>query len=157
MTTSSFYPPHLRALFTNRARELALLEQATLSLATGRPRHLALFGLRRIGKTLLLLEHLTRLLERTPLGAVRPVYIDLEEMVTSPELFSRRYVGLVTYWALAGGEGERTLFLTPNGLLSGPAAGVRCVAQTLAALDSAHADLALQVTIALDLRACLRA
>ena len=150
MNTASFYPPHLRTLFTNRARELALLEQATLSLAAGRPRHLALFGLRRIGKTLLLLEHLTRLLGQAPDGAVRPVYIDLEELVTSPELFSRRYVGLVTYWVLTGGQGVRDLFLTPNGLLSGPAAGVRCVAQTLAALDSAHDDPALQVSIALD-------
>lgn len=62
--TVSFYPPHLRTLFTDRERELAVLEQATRSLAEGRPRHLALFGLRRIGKTLLLMEHLTRLAGR---------------------------------------------------------------------------------------------
>jgi predicted AAA+ superfamily ATPase len=90
-----------------------LLEQATLSLVDGRPRHLALFGLRRIGKTLLLLEHMARLIEREPGGPVRPVYIDMEELVTSPELFSRRYVGLVAFWALTGGQGERESFLTP--------------------------------------------
>ena len=101
--TPSFYPPHLRALFTDRERELGLLEQATLSLKEGRPRHLALFGLRRIGKTLRLMEHLTRWLEQAPTGGVRPVYVDMEELVTSPELFSRRYVGLVTFWALTGG------------------------------------------------------
>ncbi len=148
--TSTFYPPHLRALFTNRERELAVLEQATLSLAEGRPRHLALFGLRRIGKTLLLMEHLTRLLGQTPSGAVRPVYVDMEELVTSPELFSRRYVGLVTFWALTGGQGERESFLTPTGLLGGPAAGLRCVAQTMATLEGARDDPSLQVSVALD-------
>jgi len=148
--TTSFYPPHLRTLFTDRERELAVLEQATLSLADGRPRHLALFGLRRIGKTLLLMEHLTRLIEQAPHGAVRPVYVDMEELVTSPELFSRRYVGLVTFWALTGGQGDRDSFLTPAGLLGGPAAGLRCVAQTLATLERARDDPALQVSAALD-------
>lgn len=148
--TTSFYPPHLRALFTNRERELDILEGATSSLADGRPRHLALFGLRRIGKTLLLLEHVARLIERSPAGPVRPVYIDMEELVTSPELFSRRYVGLVTFWALTAGQGERESFLTPAGLLGGPAGGLRCVAQTLGTLDRAQDDPALQVSTALD-------
>ncbi len=148
--TQTFYPPHLQALFTNRERELAVLEQATLSLAEGRPRHLALFGLRRIGKTLLLMEHLTRLLEQAPAGVIRPVYVDMEELVTSPELFSRRYVGLVTFWALTGGQGDRESFLTPTGLLGGQAAGLRCVAQTMATLESARDDPALQVSTALD-------
>jgi hypothetical protein len=148
--TITIYPPHLRTLFTDRERELAVLEQATISLTEGRPRHLALFGLRRIGKTLLLLEHVTRLLEQAPAGAVRPVYVDMEELVTSPELFSRRYVGLVAFWALTGGQGDRESFLTPAGLLGGPAAGLRCVAQTLATLESAVGDPALQVSAALD-------
>lgn len=148
--TISFYPSHLRALFTDRERELAMLEQATRGLAEGRPRHLALFGLRRIGKTLLLMEHLARLVEEVPRSVVRPVYADLEELVTSPELFSRRYVGLVTFWALTGGQGDRDSFLTPAGLLGGPAAGLRCVAQTLAVLENARDDPALQVSTAFD-------
>jgi hypothetical protein len=137
-------------MFTDRERELALLEQATLSLAEGRPRHLALFGLRRIGKTLLLMEHLTRLIDREPGDAVRPIYVDMEELVTSPELFSRRYVGLVTFWALTGGSGDRDTFLTPAGLLGGSAAGLRCVARTMATLESARDDPALQVSAAFD-------
>ncbi len=145
-----FYPPHLRSLFTDRERELDRLQQATADLAAGRPRHLALFGLRRIGKTLLLLEHTARLLEAAPTGPVRPVYVDFEELVTSPELFSRRYVGLVTFWALTQGEGEIEAFLTPTALLGGPAAGLRCVAQTLAAMENARDDPATQVTLALD-------
>jgi len=146
----SFYPPHLRSLFTDRERELDLLQQVTASLADGRPRHLALLGLRRIGKTLLLLEHTARLLGTSPGGPVRPVYLDFEELVTSPELFSRRYVGLVTFWALTQGHGEMEAFLTPTALLGGPAAGLRTVAQVLAALENARDDPALQVTLALD-------
>jgi hypothetical protein len=145
-----FYPAHLRFLFTNRERELDLLQQATTSLAEGRPRHLAIFGLRRIGKTLLLLEHAVRLLNSDRTGSVRPAYLDLEELVTSPELFSRRYVGQITFWALTRGEGELETFLTPTALLGGPAAGLRSVAQTLAALENAADDPGAQVTLALD-------
>ena len=148
--TTSFYPPHLRSLFTDRERELDLLQQATAGLAGGHPRHLALFGLRRIGKTLLMLEHATRLLEKSPQGPVRPVYVNFEELVTSPELFSRRYVGLVTFWALTQGRGEIEDFLTPTALLSGPAAGLRTVAQTMGAMESARDDPATQVTVAMD-------
>ena len=111
--TPSFYPPHLRALFTDRERELGLLEQATLSLKEGRPRHLALFGLRRIGKTLLLMEHLTRWLEQAPTGSVRPAYAAMDELGTSPELFSRRYVGPVPFGALPGGGGASARVITP--------------------------------------------
>ena len=145
-----FYPEHLRRQFTDRERELTILGQATSSLAEGQPRHLALFGLRRIGKTLLLMEHLARLVGDEPTGDVRPVYVDMEELVTSPELFSRHYVGLVTFWALTGGRGEREQFLTPSGLLGGSAAGLRCVAQTMATLESVHDDPALQISTALD-------
>ena len=145
-----FYPAHLRFLFTNRERELELLQQATTSLAEGRPRHLALFGLRRIGKTLLLLEHAVRLLNSDRTGSVRPAYLDLEELVTSPELFSRRYVGQITFWALTRGEGKLEEFLTPTALLGGPAAGLRSVAQTLAAMENAADDPSAQVTLALD-------
>jgi hypothetical protein len=95
------YPPHLRTLFTDRERELALLQQVADELAEGRPSHLALFGLRRIGKTLLLLQHAARLLEGAGVHPVRPVYVDFEELVTSPELFSRRYVGMVTFWGVS--------------------------------------------------------
>ncbi len=148
--TLLFYPSHLRSLFTDRERELELLQQATASLADGHPRHLAFFGLRRIGKTLLLLEHAARLLDAAPSAPVRPVYLDFEELATSPELFSRRYIGLVTFWTLTQGQGDRESFLTPTGLLGGPAAGLRCVAQTLAALDNARDDPAAQVSLALD-------
>ncbi len=145
----SFYPAHLQALFTNRERELAVLEQATTDLGAGWPRHLALIGMRRIGKSLLLWEHIARMLAVGD-QAVRPVYVDFEEAVTSPELFSRRYVGLVTFWALSRGQGDRAAFLSPGGLLRGPGGGLRSVAQVLGALDGAADDPGAQVALALD-------
>jgi hypothetical protein len=94
----SFYPSYLRALFTDREREIDLLRQVADDLAAGRPRHLAFFGLRRIGKILLLRKHAVRILEAAPAGPVRPAHLDSELLVTSPELFSRAAWG----WSPSG-------------------------------------------------------
>jgi predicted AAA+ superfamily ATPase len=52
--TASFYPPHLCHRFTNRVGELNFLQGVAEDLAAGRPRCVALRGLRRAGKTLLI-------------------------------------------------------------------------------------------------------
>lgn len=122
-----FYPPYLRQLFTDRRAELAFLQMVADDLAGGRPHHVAIFGLRRIGKTLLLFEQLTRLLAHE---TVQPAYINLEDACTSPEVFSQRYMGLVTFWALTRGEGEVDSFLTIPRLLAGEAVRIKAVAQT---------------------------
>ncbi|GFP33098.1 hypothetical protein HKBW3S42_01416, partial [Candidatus Hakubella thermalkaliphila] len=80
----TFYPTYLRERFTNRARELAFLDGVAEDLRRGQPRHVALFGLRRIGKTLLCQEQVIRLLVR---GDIIPVYLDMEELCTAPEPF----------------------------------------------------------------------
>ena len=69
---TNFYPPYLRKLFTNRSRELSYLQSMADDLLAGQPRRLALWGLRRVGKTLVLQEHIARLQDQ---GAVRPVYV----------------------------------------------------------------------------------
>jgi hypothetical protein len=47
---TNFYPPSLRQLFTNRTRELDLLQGLVEDLlAGGGPRRLELWGLRRVG------------------------------------------------------------------------------------------------------------
>lgn len=66
MTT--FYPSYLRELFTNRAHELSVLANVAEDLRGGHPRHVALFGLRRVGKTLLAQEQVVRLLARGDLA-----------------------------------------------------------------------------------------
>ena len=70
-------------LFTDRANELATLERVAEDLRRGYPRHVALFGLRRICKTLLCQEEIRRLLAA---DQTLPVYLDMEDLCSSPEI-----------------------------------------------------------------------
>ena len=117
--------------FTNRVNELAVLDQVADDLLNGRPRHIALFGLRRIGKTLVCQEQMRRL----HAGAhVLPVYLNLEDIVTSPEIFAQRYVGLTCFWAVARGAGPMDAYLSATDLLQTAAGAMPVVAQTIGAL-----------------------
>jgi uncharacterized protein len=110
----SFYPLDQQKLFTDRDYELAQLNHLAHTLETGPAEHAALFGLRRIGKTLLLKEFMRQLLLTNP--AVHPVYMDFSTLASSPENFALGYVGLVCYWILNRGEGDAGLFLSPTTL-----------------------------------------
>jgi AAA+ ATPase superfamily predicted ATPase len=114
-----FYSPQLHRQFTNRRRELAALRYAVTELRQGRPHHVAFFGLRKIGKTSLLKEFAYRLLtEPQPEGeTVLPVYVDFEEICSSPETFALRYVGHVSYWYQTRGRETIRPFLSLNSLL----------------------------------------
>ena len=120
-------PPY----FTNRVSELATLAQVADDLLAGRPRHVALFGLRRIGKTLVCQEQMRRLRAG---GQVIPVYLDLEDLASSPELFAQRYVGLSCFWAVEHGQGPADPYLNAVDLLQTNAASLPVVARTAAAL-----------------------
>lgn len=74
-------------LFVDRARELAEFDLLLEALARGRRRHLALLGLRRIGKTMLLDE----VRRRHPEAAI--AYLALDEVVSTPEEFARALAG----------------------------------------------------------------
>jgi AAA+ ATPase superfamily predicted ATPase len=100
----AFYPLDQQTLFTNREYELAQLAHYRQGLMDGAAEHVALFGLRRIGKTLLLKEFMRRTLAETP-GTV-PVYMDFSALASSPENFSVGFVGQVCYWLLLRGEGD---------------------------------------------------
>ena len=118
-----FYSPQLHRQFTDRQRELAVLTYAVEELRQGRPHHVAFFGLRKIGKTSLLKEFAYRLLtEAQPEGEiVLPVYIDFEEICSSPESFVLRYIGHVSYWFQTRGQQIARPFLSLNSLLlNGP-------------------------------------
>lgn len=121
------YPESLRELFTDRQRELVFLQEVADELVSGKQRHVAIFGLRRIGKTLLLLEQLSRLLDDTE---IIPVYINFEDICSSPEIFAQRYVGSVAFWALAYGEEDIDQYLTLPRLLSSEAMSQKAVATT---------------------------
>lgn len=72
--------------FHNRATELASLMQRVEQLRTGTPRWLAILGVRRVGKTSLLLE----LVRRSPHKDVRFVVLDcFEEQPLGFEIFCR--------------------------------------------------------------------
>lgn len=128
---TAFYPSYLRELFTNRAHELSVLANVAEDLRGGHPRHVALFGLRRVGKTLLAQEQVVRLLAR---GDVAPVYLDMEGICSAPEPFAQRYVGLTCYWILSEGEGPVDHYLTADRLLETEAAQVPLIARTAGAL-----------------------
>ncbi len=148
---SSFYPDYLHQRFTNRVKELATLTQVADDLQRGLPRHIALFGLRRIGKTLLCQEQVRQLALREQ---VLPVYIDLEDICTSPELFSQRYVGLVCFWVFERGQGAIENYLNAERLLQTRAARSPLVVQTISTLlgemGRQKADDGLLLTMAFD-------
>ena len=149
--TAGFYPLYLRQQFTNRVRELGFLQRVADDLASGRPRYVALWGLRRVGKTLLIREQMARLLEQ---GQVQPVYMDFEDICTSPGMFVQRYTGLVAFWSLTAGQGEVDAYLTVERLLETAATRSAAVAQTAASLlrelSQAKPDQALLLKMAFD-------
>ena len=102
--TLYFYPPELQAQFVNREQELRQLGHYLDQLRGGRPAHVAVFGLRRIGKTLLLKELIARTLQSQTVpvgtGEVMPVYMDFSEICANPEQFATAYIGWVAYWTL---------------------------------------------------------
>lgn len=106
-----FYPQEQQELFTNRQMELAELAHYRDTLLRGQPEHAALFGPRRIGKTLLLKEFLRQTLEQGI--AVAPVYMDFTFLCSSPEQFAAGYVGHICYWLVAQGRETPEPYLTP--------------------------------------------
>ena len=112
---------------------------------------MALFGLRRIGKTLLAQEQVARLLDN---GDVLPVYLDMQAVCSAPEPFAQRYVGLICYWAIAGREGAIEPYLTADRLLETEATDVPVVARTIGALvrelDRRKPDYGLLLKLAFD-------
>lgn len=119
-----FYPQEQQDLFTDRERELAELEYRRDQLHLGRQEHTSLFGLRRIGKTLLLKELVRRSLSKseaskereeeeqgTPTSEIIPVYMDFSHICSSPETFTTGYVGWVCYWYLTKGQASPVSFL----------------------------------------------
>ena len=109
-----FYPSDQQSLFTNRSQELATLDHYHHSLIDGSVEHVALFGLRRIGKTLLLKEFMRRL--RGSNSAEKSVFLDFSVICSSPENFTLGFIGLICYWLLEDGRTDPEAFLNPASL-----------------------------------------
>lgn len=93
-TAETIYPTRERKLFTNRTVELALLERNTEQIIDGFGKNICFIGLRRIGKSLILKEYVSRI-DRDKVFAV---YMDFERLDTTPEFFAVQYVGQVVRW-----------------------------------------------------------
>ena len=89
----TLYPLNQQTLFTNREYELAQLAHYRQALGAGAVEHVALFGLRSIGKTLLLKEFIRRTLAEAP--GIAPIYMDFATLASSPENFSLGFIGQV--------------------------------------------------------------
>ena len=149
----TFYPLDQQALFTNREYELAQLVHYRQALQSGPVENVALFGLRRIGKTLLLKEFMRRTLESDP--DILPVYIDFSTLASSPENFALGYMGLICYWLLRRGAGEAGPFLSagslPAALLQHNAADLYALIEPLLhELDKARPDRQALLRMAFD-------
>jgi len=114
---NAFYPSDQQHLFTNRLKELAELEHYQEKLYTAPAEHLALFGLCRIGKTLLLKEFLRRVLVSR--SDVIPVYMDFSALCSSPENFASGFVGSLCYWLVNTPSTVSTVAMAERGDSSG--------------------------------------
>lgn len=90
----TIYPTKERKLFTDREAELALLEKNTEQIINGFGKNICFIGLRRIGKSLILKEYVSRLNR----DQVFAVYMDFERLDTTPEFFAVQYVGQIVRW-----------------------------------------------------------
>ena len=148
-----FYSAHLHHQFTDRQRELAALTYAVAELQRGRPHHMAIFGLRKLGKTTLLKEFAYQLLTTAqPAGAtVLPVYMDFEEICSSPESFALRYIGHIAYWYQARGQESASPFLSLHTLLlHGPTQMKRSLETLANELAKAKPDRGILLHLAFD-------
>jgi AAA+ ATPase superfamily predicted ATPase len=109
-----FYPSDQQSLFTNRRQELATLDHYHNSLTNGPVEHVALFGLRRIGKTLLLKEFMRQLTASSHIE--RPAFLDFSVICSSPENFALGFIGSICYWLLEEGKSDPESFLNPASL-----------------------------------------
>ncbi|MBN1314811.1 MAG: restriction endonuclease [Anaerolineales bacterium] len=98
-----FFPEEEQRFFTDREHVLALLAHSYDLLTQGIRKHLALSGLRRVGKTVVMKEFLRRsLLDKDDRIAV--VYMDLTRLSRTPETFTVQYLGYLLYWLANDGS-----------------------------------------------------
>jgi AAA+ ATPase superfamily predicted ATPase/DNA-binding Lrp family transcriptional regulator len=135
-------------IFTDREAELESLHMAAEALMKGRPRHIALSGLRRIGKTLLLKEFARRW--EHPQEVI-PIYLNIEDICFDPAVFAQRFVGYIAHACLelvlsqVEGQSRRdgltpdqdiAPFLQAESLLVTKAADCRAVSRTAGTLTN---------------------
>lgn len=93
-----FYPVELRKRFVGREMELKTIKYYINEFKTELPQNIAVWGLRRIGKTMLL-KHLIFDLKKKETDVI-PIYMDFEKICTTPEKFALNYILTILNWVL---------------------------------------------------------
>ncbi len=84
------------------------------SFKNGPAEHIALFGLRRVGKTLILKELIRQVLETEP--DITPAYLDFSALCSSPENFVLGYIGSICYWLFEKGQSDPETYFNESTL-----------------------------------------
>lgn len=90
------YPENMRKLFVDRERELEFLSKSANE-------NIAIIGLRKTGKSMLVKEFIYRN-KKTDF-----VYINLEEIISSPELLAIKFIGKTVFWVFRGEDEKEFL------------------------------------------------
>ncbi|MBL7148194.1 MAG: ATP-binding protein [Nanoarchaeota archaeon] len=107
---NSIYAQDKQELFTNRKKELALIDLTIDGFLKKRTRkHLAFLGLRRIGKSLILFEFIKRNKKDVIIS-----HIDLKKLSMEPQFFAVEYIKKILQWTLD--EKEEDLLVLANKL-----------------------------------------
>lgn len=137
-------------LFTNRIRQLQILEDAFNKTSDGLPARIAFLGLRRIGKSLLFSKFVD---DKRARGTRSVVVVDLEGACTNPELFCQVYVGAIARQVLGSQEEHDADYLRLDTALATDASASRAFARTagriLSELGKQPADQQLLIELAL--------
>ena len=107
------YPEEEQRFFTDREHHLELLALSQALLVQGVRKHIAISGLRRMGKTVILKEFLRRNLIEGSQEKRTVAYLDLPRLAFTPEAFATQYIGNVLYWLLERGEGKLEPYFDP--------------------------------------------
>ena len=106
----TFYPPGERKIFVDREQELERIKFALEGAKCGSKENIAILGLRRIGKTMLIKEFMRRN-HRTCI----PIYINVQRIMGEPMDFSQHFMLTTLFWAYHRDSEEK--YLTRTALL----------------------------------------
>jgi AAA+ ATPase superfamily predicted ATPase len=107
----AFYPPSERDIFVDREHELGRMEFMLEEAKKGNKEDIAILGLRRIGKTILIKEFMRRNHTKCI-----PVYINVQRIMGEPRDFSLHFILATLFWAYHRDSEEK--YLTRTSLLN---------------------------------------
>ena len=114
---NEIYPQNLRKIFTNRLSELSYLDYLKKELKKNRPVNLAIMGLRRTGKSMLIKEFMLR---NEKDENIKMIYMNIQVMTTNVYDFVVHYVGWINYWVFGRGKDYKDYLIKDALLIKSP-------------------------------------